>query len=633
MCFEECIFDGTSPVGSAPTFPKLPPKATTPAVAAKVAALAVQQELLMYKAGSTAAEVEAATPAPLPSMASVVEKVYQHLQATFEEKYEGVWIKRVDETGVRILIRSSKHSGGVEIENVMEKEIYLKATVEGAAVNRIIGIVSVYEYQLLGEEYQSIADEIGVTYHDNRKHLVLHTYEGCLALVHEVLQARVCGGRELDEEERKEAVAGRVGPASVRWLGGKQSCRMVRLAMACEMKDQNKPLPGGQGKGPLKLDPGVYGLYEQKERDGVPGLFFRSAECSLLIRGDDKKLVKVGDKKDMHCKPCKEIYRSVIRKRLERKKRVGELEEVDYYELANLRSRQEDVLREKLGDKSKEMKKIKRRLKKLTKMYREWQAERRNVRVEMTDGSLVTLVKAMKQKMLEQLDKDYADKPAEKELVYALVSADIDAINTGTNSNGDYRGKMHTVDPLVLKYAIITFQKLGKKEYEKLKCVHKGLPSLSTVQKFRTTFKLHASGVNEEMLELMHGLRLKRKIEGGDWGGCGMLSFDGMILVEDVIYNARTKRIVGLSGVDDNPIMAEARRMLDAGKSDREKLISHAASSWQEIRWTSLGTPDFSFPVYQCLTHALGAAEMDLILTEVMTTVMLVTGLDTVLVV
>jgi hypothetical protein len=278
----------------------------------------------------------------------------------------------------------------------MEKEIYFKATEEGQGVQRIKAIVSVFEYQLVGEEYESIAKDIAVTYYDNRKHLVLYTYDECVALVHEVLQARVCEGREI--EEGKVPVAGRGGAGGIRWLGGKQTCRMVRYAMGCEMKeDQYKPLAGGQGKGPLQLDPGLYGLWEQKQkRDGLPKLFFRSAECPLLIRGDDGGLVKWGDKKMKHCMSCQDVYRGPIRKRLERKKGVRELDEVDFYELANMRSVQEENLREKLGDARKENKAKKRKLKKLTKFYEQWQAERRNVRVEMTDGSIKTLIVAMK---------------------------------------------------------------------------------------------------------------------------------------------------------------------------------------------------------------------------------------------
>lgn len=296
----------------------------------------------------------------------------------------------------------------------------------------------------MGEEYESIAKDIAVTYYDNRKHLVLHTYDECVALVHEVLQARVCEGREI--EEGKVPVAGRVGAGGIRWLGGKQTCRMVRYAMGCEMKDQYKPLAGGQGKGPLQLDPGLYGLWEQKQkRDGLPKLFFRSAECPLLIRGDDGGLVKWGDKKMKHCMSCQDVYRGPIRKRLERKKGVRELDEVDFYELANMRSVQEEKLREKLGDARKENKAQKRKLKKLSKFSEQWQAERRNVRVEMTDGSIKTLIVAMKTKMLEQLELDYKDKPAEKEVVvYALVCADIDALFRGRNSKGDFRGKVHT---------------------------------------------------------------------------------------------------------------------------------------------------------------------------------------------
>lgn len=49
MCFEQCVFDDSCPVGSVPIFPTQPDKQPNPAVAAKVAALAINLELFKYK--------------------------------------------------------------------------------------------------------------------------------------------------------------------------------------------------------------------------------------------------------------------------------------------------------------------------------------------------------------------------------------------------------------------------------------------------------------------------------------------------------------------------------------------------------------------------------------------------------
>lgn len=74
------------------------------------------------------------------------------------------------------------------------------------------------------------------------------------------------------------------------------------------------------------------------------------------------------------------------------------------------------------------------------------------------------------------------------ELMGALIRADL-AVLGKKNKNGHRQGTRGTIDPLVLKYAVQTYQKIGETNYKNLRLVRPGLPALSTIQAYRSRFQ------------------------------------------------------------------------------------------------------------------------------------------------
>lgn len=237
-------------------------------------------------------------------------------------------------------------------------------------------------------------------------------------------------------------------------------------------------------------------------------------------------------------------------------------------------------------------------------------------------------------------DCERRQEPQLAELAIAVLKADLQAWGH-VDKNGQRRGVRHEIDPWVLKYAVATYQRCGSSEYANLRRIHPGLPAISSIQRYRSRFH-YEPGFKRQVLQIMREDATRRGLSG--WERNGMLTFDAMVILEDVVYCPRRKAVIGLVGAESNPLLEEVKRMGTeasvkgaAGKGARAeeaaKLKGSIATSWQEVWWTSLGAPGFSFPVYQCATQHLAAPEIRSILTQVIHEVSSVCGLRTVLLV